>query len=218
MPRNTLFCFHHAGGTEHQFRRWRRHLSPRVEVVGVPLERRDGSAQTIEDLARTALPHLSRADMARTALYGHSMGGLVAYQVCSLLDDAKTRLPAAVVLGAAPAPGTISPPDATIAQLAGTSPTTSRIPRHIQDRICNGLVRSHLYSPATSNLDVVLDLVNSTDDPIVGPCQIDTWKNFCGPPPRLHDIQGGHLFHQTATSALLEIIAKILDTQLLKNS
>lgn len=109
MPRpgrQRLFCFPHGGGSAAEFVRWARHL-PAVELSAVQLPGRG---------SRLSEPVLSRMDdlvAAITAVmptgapysvFGHSLGGLVAYEVTRALRRAGRRLPDQLIVSGYPAP------------------------------------------------------------------------------------------------------------------
>lgn len=97
-PAVRLFTFAHAGGGAAFFRPWRRALAPRVEVRPVLLPGRESRVreppyhrieQLLDPLCAALEPHLdthldTHRDTHRDtpyALFGHSMGAVVAYEV-----------------------------------------------------------------------------------------------------------------------------------------
>ncbi|MFJ8534711.1 thioesterase II family protein [Streptomyces sp. NPDC093591] len=92
--RIRLLCFPHAGGAAVAFHDWAALAPPDIEVVAVQYPGRqdrlyDPCASTMEELAdtiTTALRHELTGDMP-LALFGHSMGSSVAYEVARRLED-----------------------------------------------------------------------------------------------------------------------------------
>jgi medium-chain acyl-[acyl-carrier-protein] hydrolase len=85
QPRFRLFCFPHAGGSAASFNGWSRRLPPeialeRVQFPGRALTAGERPHTTIDgmlpELWRVLAPLLDRP----FALYGHSLGALVAYE------------------------------------------------------------------------------------------------------------------------------------------
>lgn len=81
-----LFCFPHAGGGGAFFRQWRKQAAPEIAVTPVVLPGRESRwserafvrmEQLIEPLCDAVAPHLDRP----FALFGHSIGAVVAYEV-----------------------------------------------------------------------------------------------------------------------------------------
>lgn len=133
-----LFCFAHAGGGPSFFRPWQATLAPEIAIRPVLLpgrERRlDESpfrhvAQLIEPLCAALEPHLNRP----YALFGHSMGAVVAYEAARRFSDGSAAGPACLLVSGRRAPGLAGhrrrlsglPDDeflAEVARLNGTPP------------------------------------------------------------------------------------------------
>ncbi|MEU9508964.1 alpha/beta fold hydrolase [Micromonospora sp. NPDC048170] len=100
-----LFCLPYAGGGASVFRRWQEGLSPDVEVLPVQLPGRENRIS--EDPAfRIADVANAIADRVRGpyAIYGHSMGGRVGFEVVRELRRAGRPLPLRLYVGGARAP------------------------------------------------------------------------------------------------------------------
>ncbi len=85
-----LFCFHYAGGGASVFRGWRDSLPQSVEVCAIELPGRGMRLREspftqleplVQHLASTLLPYLDKP----FAFFGHSMGGLVSFELTRLL-------------------------------------------------------------------------------------------------------------------------------------
>ena len=85
-----LFCFHYAGGGASVFRTWSDSLPESVEVCAIELPGRGMRLREspftqleplVQHLASTLLPYLDKP----FAFFGHSMGGLVSFELTRLL-------------------------------------------------------------------------------------------------------------------------------------
>ncbi|MEM6613641.1 MAG: alpha/beta fold hydrolase, partial [Cyanobacteria bacterium P01_C01_bin.72] len=85
-----LFCLPYAGGSTYIYDRWSDFLPDTVEVCPIELPGRrkrftetpyDSINVLVSDLATVLLPHLDKP----FALFGHSMGGLVSFELTRLL-------------------------------------------------------------------------------------------------------------------------------------
>ncbi|MEZ0090161.1 thioesterase II family protein [Streptacidiphilus sp. EB129] len=109
VPALRLVCFPHAGGAASMYRGWRRYLQPEVELLAVRYPGRqdrlaEPAVESMDELAgrvTAALrPYLDRP----VALFGHSMGSAVAYEVAARLES-EYGVPAALLaVSGRPAP------------------------------------------------------------------------------------------------------------------
>lgn len=210
MAGTTLFCFHHAGGSEWQFRSWASRLSPAIKAVGVPLECRTGEPQTIEQMAARALNFLAGEHLAAAAFYGHSMGGLVAYEACRQLLHQGLDIPTAVILGGSPAPGSIPSSEEALRILNETEPMPSFLPGYITERMEAGVQRACAYSPPRDKIPTQLDVIRGISDKLVNFRRMQQWEEYCGPAPRYHQVVGGHLFHRSAQDDFMTVLRQLI--------
>lgn len=96
-PRCRLVCAPHAGGTAHAYRDWPSSLPDDIEVYALQYP---GRQDRLNEPAATAMPELVRpvADalepflLEPLALFGHSMGAVVAYEVALELERRHGRV------------------------------------------------------------------------------------------------------------------------------
>lgn len=108
-----LFCFPYAGGSAGVYSRWHRLASPRLHVRGVEFP---GRGIRLQEEACFSLPALitNLADLVEPlldepfAFFGHSMGGLVAFELARALRERGAPEPEHLFISAAAAPGTVS--------------------------------------------------------------------------------------------------------------
>ncbi|WP_433574961.1 thioesterase II family protein [Nocardia brasiliensis] len=90
----TLYCFPHAGGAAGEYARWAAY-TPALRLVAV---QPPGRAHNLGAQAFTSMPELVREILERVqftppfALFGHSLGALVAYEVARALGAKPLRL------------------------------------------------------------------------------------------------------------------------------
>jgi medium-chain acyl-[acyl-carrier-protein] hydrolase len=104
-----LFCFPPAGGGASFFRDWADALPADVEVSAIQLPGRETRLREspharmgplVDDLSATLRPHLDRP----FAIFGHSMGALVGFELARRLHAASAPEPALVVVAGQRAP------------------------------------------------------------------------------------------------------------------
>lgn len=97
-PRRRLYCLPYAGGGVAAYRQWASGLPDDIEVVAAQLPGREArlreapltSVQAIVALLADAIT--ASADLPY-AIFGHSMGGLVAFELARALEERGPRVP-----------------------------------------------------------------------------------------------------------------------------
>jgi medium-chain acyl-[acyl-carrier-protein] hydrolase len=104
-----LFCFPYAGGGATVYSTWARSLPREVEVVAVQPPGREGRLSekpfsNLDELVAAMhpelLPHMDRP----FAFYGHSNGGLMAFELARTLRRTGAPMPLHLYIGGRPAP------------------------------------------------------------------------------------------------------------------
>lgn len=104
-----LFCFPYAGGTSHTYRSWQKGLPQTIEVCPVELPGRNSRIgespvrsvkRLIEEMTPALLPYLDRP----FAFFGHSMGGLISFELTRELRRSYALYPERLFISACPAP------------------------------------------------------------------------------------------------------------------
>ncbi|MEZ4868210.1 MAG: alpha/beta fold hydrolase [Caldilineaceae bacterium] len=104
-----LFCFPYAGGAASIYRTWSQHLPAEIEVCAVQLPGRENRirerpftnvAALVQALLPNLLPYLDRP----FALFGHSMGSLIAYAVAQQLHQFYGQTPISLLVSGRRAP------------------------------------------------------------------------------------------------------------------
>ncbi len=99
VPRVKLFCFHHAGGSSIAFRGWQEKLARTgIEVIAAEFP---GRGRKMSEPVFKAMPEVTSAlfvDVRREAagapiaLFGISLGALVAYELAAMLEGAGNKV------------------------------------------------------------------------------------------------------------------------------
>ncbi|AZP14856.1 alpha/beta fold hydrolase [Streptomyces aquilus] len=101
-----LFCFTHAGGSPGEYLRFEEEL-PEIQVSGIQLP---GRASRLREPPLTSMASVVDAVLEVLsperpfAFFGHSLGGLVAFEVARALRDAGQELPRHLFLSSSPPP------------------------------------------------------------------------------------------------------------------
>lgn len=228
-----LFCLPYAGGAASLFRDWPGRLRTPVEVVAVEPPGRGarfgepalGDAHRLADaLAEALLPWLDRP----FALFGHSNGALMAFEIAHRLRD-RGHLPALFFASAKNAPGLVderSPLHAlpraafldALRERGGTPPEFFEHPDLVELylpvlRADFSLSETYRYR-RREPLATTLVTVAGRDDPCMGEDALLGWRREFHGPVSHHRIDGGHFFIDTHLDALAALIDAHLATAL----
>lgn len=107
--RVRLFCFPYAGGGASIYRGWQALLPEAIEVCPVQLPGRENRIKEapytrVEPLVEALVPALAPLMDRPFALFGHSMGALIAFELARALRRANAPLPIHLFAVALPAP------------------------------------------------------------------------------------------------------------------
>jgi medium-chain acyl-[acyl-carrier-protein] hydrolase len=203
-----LFCLHHAGGTTASFAAW---SFSGVDVTKLGYRGRDFGS--VAEAADVLAKRTEASPSPRLALYGHSMGAILAFEVALRLQDAG-RLEH-VFLAAARPPCEI-PDSAAAAPLAAEFAAASAASSGAMSERAREVLLEDLALLATypgrrpaGQLKVPATILYSLDDPVVPATVSVHWAAWCSPAPRLVEVSGGHLFHRTNPD-VLEIVRTTL--------
>jgi medium-chain acyl-[acyl-carrier-protein] hydrolase len=228
--RLRLFCLPHAGGGASAFRQWAGRMPAGVEVVAVQLPGRegrfaepafDGCPPLVAALADGLRPELDRP----FALFGHSLGAIVAFELARHLARAGGPTPVHLFVSGSAAPHVRPPrppvhdlPEAEfIAELRRRGGTPPAVLEHAElmqlllPTLRADFSISDTYRCTPGSFDGPLTAYAGTDDATVRPEHAEAWREVTAGPFAFRAFPGGHFFpYTTAQTALLEDIGRSL--------
>ncbi|MCX4695647.1 thioesterase II family protein [Streptomyces sp. NBC_01408] len=213
QARMRLLCLPHAGGSATAYFALSRELAPEVEVLAVQYpgrqdRRNEPLLDSIEELrdgvAEALTPWLDRP----IALFGHSMGAVLAYEVARLLCQDGGTLPAHLFVSGRgnPAQGVNMPLDelddramiTALDNLGGTDIgllADEDVLRMVAPAIRSDYraVRTYRHTPGPLLPCPVTALVGDAD--AMAPVEeVDKWRAYTSADFRLKVFQGGHFY------------------------
>lgn len=229
-PRLRLFCFPHAGGGTLVYRPWAQHLPGDLEVVAVRLpgrETRFGEPVPgrIQDLAVAAVRAVTPLLDKPYAVFGHSMGALLAFEACQALRRSGLPGPARLLVSGRPAPHVplrhapvhAAPSAELVARLRDYAGTRSEV---LNDPSALGpfisLLRSDLAISETYKyvpqppLDCPISVFGGTNDHFATEADLTAWHLHTAAGFRVQRFPGGHFFLHEAGSRFLAAAAREL--------
>lgn len=232
-PLPRIFCFPHAGGSPRAFLDWQSGLAGNAEIAAVCRPGREHRAAepapAIDELtegAAAAIAEVTARDGRPCYLFGHSLGALVAFEVCRRLTG--TATPRHLIVSGCSAPSLLPSERVTriarltgedfareIAFFGGLAPEIVAEPE-LRDLLLPGLIADfrmavgYRYTPRPK-LAVPATLLTGRDDPHVGEEQIAPWhREFTWPPDR-HWLDGGHFYFEPDPGAVVAILRSLVE-------
>lgn len=220
--RRRLICFHHAGGGPSLFRDWHQHVTPYTEVWAAaipgreiraaepPFYRLDTLAMMLADALPLDLPF---------AFFGHSLGGVIGFEVARQLHERRLSLPQHLFVSACPAPqlcrrerSRASLSDAellrTLESFGGTPKEVFSYPDYLHMvlsvlRADFNLIDSYVV-PADSALRLPITAYAGTADTHITPSRLLGWGRWALPGFACRSFQGDHFYLNEQRAALID--------------
>lgn len=234
MTELQLFCVPFAGGSSASYYRWRRFLPEAITVVPVELAGRGRRIQEtpLED-AYTAAEDVAAQILAQRvpgtpyALWGHSMGALLAYEAYFALSSRTADLPEHMVFTGRGAPQgarrktsfhTIADDDDFIAAIetyggsteeALADPELRRLFLPIL-RADFKLSETYAWRPRGTRIQCDITVANGRDDMSVAASPMREWAQTTTRGTQLVETPGGHFFLFEHNHVVSDVVASVL--------
>lgn len=225
-----LFCLPFAGGAASVYRPWQRAAPPHLQVCPVELPGRgrrfaEPPYPRMTPLVAALAGALDDVLDRPYAVFGHSMGGLVGYELVRQLRDRGRPLPLHLfVSGIAPPGSRPLRPDLHAAtdadvkrrlrELNGTPPelleNTELMDLMLPTLRADFSVLETYEHRESSPLDVPLTVFGGRSDPEVEPSRLHAWRHHAGAGYHVEIFDGDHFFVQTAGERVLASIVSTL--------
>lgn len=235
--RLRLFCFPHAGGGASSYHAWGAQLAPDIELCAVRLPGREGrlaeppprSMQQLVALLSDGLaPSLDRG----FALFGHSLGATVAFELARSLRRHARPTPVHLFVSGCAAPhlraareaGTPAlhalPDDVLIAglrQLGGVPSEIMAVPELLS--VVLPTLRADLELDETyvhraeRPLDCPITAFGGLEDETVARDQLEAWRDQTRARFALHLLPGNHFFLHTGPGSILAAMTRDLGVE-----
>ncbi|AFZ60697.1 thioesterase [Anabaena cylindrica FACHB-243] len=226
-----LFCLPYAGGSAMVFRTWANDLPPTIEVCPLELPGRGRQMNLppytemkplVREIAQNLIPYLDKP----FAFFGHSMGGLVSFELTRLLRSDYNLTPSHLFISARSAPQvppTKRPiynlPDAEFWQevlsFNGTPDDIVDNPDIIQIflpilRADFTVLDTYIYNHQ-SPFDFPISVFGGLQDPEFTDYELEAWREQTTAPFLLQMIDGNHFFISSNQKVLLKSISQQLE-------
>jgi surfactin synthase thioesterase subunit len=227
-PRRRLFCLPFAGGGPAAYRLWANELPDDVEVVAVQLPGRNPAWRgplpaSIGEIVEIVLPDIEAATDLPYALFGHSLGGLVAFELAMALERGATAPPTRLFVSGLTAPHLLRTGSAVhalpdeefldaISVRFGGVPDAIRAEPDLLALLLPGLradVRTfETYAPLTDRkVQCPVHVYGGAADAHPRPDQLWGWQGVAESDITVRVFPGGHFYLASARPALIADIA-----------
>ncbi|KUN65975.1 thioesterase II family protein [Streptomyces griseorubiginosus] len=223
-----LVCLPHAGGSATFFAGLPSLLGAGVEVLAVQYpgrqdRRNEPFVDSLAELTGAVVDELLPWTDRPLALFGHSLGAVLAFEVARGLTAAG-HVPAALFVSGRRAPSRQRPgyahqldDDGLLREIRRLSGTDDRVfadeelVRMVLPAIRADyrIVENYRYEPGPP-LDCPLTVFTGTDDPKVSAAEAAAWGEHTSDTFGLHTLPGGHFFLTAHQERLTEEITKVL--------
>ncbi|WAZ26173.1 alpha/beta fold hydrolase [Streptomyces cinnabarinus] len=227
-----LFCLPYAGGATAAYREWHTLAPEHIQICPLELPGRGSRfgeppvsrlRPLVDGLAGAVGPFLDRP----FAIFGHSMGGLLAFELTRALRRRGAPLPAHLFVSGRSAPD--APPEfpplgdapdervlERLRELGGTPQEILEEPELMALMLPTlradfAVLESYDYRDEPP-LPVPLTVFGGTADARVTPARLPGWRRQTSTGSRLRMLPGGHFFLHTATPEILNHITHALPT------
>jgi len=231
--RVRLYCFCYAGGNARAFAPWQDEVDPAIEICAVQLPGRgarwhEAPFTSLQALVKELAPVIARHDDLPFAFFGHSLGGLLAFELARWCKLHWLRLPEHVFVSGCDAPQHRSPPDAlhllpdeALAQALRNYNGTP--PEVLANRELLALVlpavradfalcAEYRYRPGLP-LTMPVTVLAGRQDTHVTPEQLAGWSRETLASCQVHWFDGDHFFIHPSRDDVLDLLCKELLTQ-----
>ncbi len=224
-PQVRLICFPHAGGAATFYRSWTTHLPPEVDLLSVQYPGRqdrisEPCIEEMESLAELVAGELIGTLHQPTALFGHSMGAAVAYEVARRIEDATGAPLYLLFVSGRPAPkharrgcihlGTDADLFADVRRLGGTPDSVLDHP-DLRDLLLPSLrgdyrlIETYQPQPAARLQTPIVAFVGDRD-PDVTAQETQAWSEATSGTFGLHLFEGDHFYFRENDEPLVECV------------
>lgn len=221
-----LFCFPYAGGTTYTFRQWANLLPPTIELCAIELPGRyrrlsEPSYKDMDlllsDLLTALIPYLDKP----FALFGHSMGGIVSFELTRLLRRNFDLSPVHLFISGHRA-AHVPNPNPIIHNLCdekfkqeiinlGGTPQAIIEHEEMMELLLPTLkadfqaIENYLYQPETP-LDIPITVFGGKSDPRTSQVNLEAWQEHTSADFSLHMFDGEHFFLEEHRESILDCI------------
>ena len=233
-PKLRLICFPFAGGNANTYRSWSKQLPDDIELLAIQLPGRgarfnEDCISDLPELIEQLIPVIKSLTQIPYVFFGHSMGAIIAYELCDALHKHNEKLPDLLMLSACSAPHCKQQTKALHSlpslEFWEEVQTINGTPREILDnhellallepslradfKIVYDWRQSH-FQTQPSTLPVPMEILGGKEDGSVSLKQLEGWKSYSEHKAHVHLFDGDHFFINQATGTFFSTLSNLL--------
>ncbi|MBF0695879.1 thioesterase [Actinomyces bowdenii] len=237
MGKTTLVCLPHAGAGSAAYARWVPLLPPWIRLVAVTLPGRESRSleplmTSVEEVINALGPQLADSTEEPFALFGHSLGALLAYELTKWMEVHCAPQPELLILSGRMAPHHVhkgedlhSLSDArfltAMQEKYGGIPDLLRNSTELQRlflppiRADMEMLEAYRFSHPTRLISSDLLVLGACDDPTTRESGLRAWNDLTVGHATFRTLPSGrHFFAQTRAHEVTQIVAEALAARL----
>ncbi|MEK3854007.1 thioesterase II family protein [Cytobacillus sp. FSL H8-0458] len=226
-----LFCLPYAGGSEAIYHKWEHHLNESINLCPITLKGRgrrfnEPFYSSLEEAIEDIFEHIkAKLEVSEYAIFGHSMGSLLAYELYYKINELGFKLPNHIFFSGYRTPGTKknesihSLPNnefkRKIVELGGTPEELVNnddlfdlfIPLLRSDF---KMVETYKYKERKNKISCDISVLNGLSDTI--PLEnLRYWKSYTDKSCQFYNFDGNHFFINSNTVEITSLIKHTLE-------
>ncbi len=233
MKKIKLFCIPYATGSAKSYLKWKRHLNENITLIPLELSGRGikKDSQFHTDMRAVVLELFAEfksqiSDDDIYFVYGHSFGGLIAYEINKLIVENNLNIPSGIFFSGIASPfthkSTFKADELTQAKLlelfecfGGNISSINKYENIFTNYL--ELLKADFsvianYFPIHDNFLINSDvyILSGIEDKTINDSGLISWKNNCASNFKIHKIFGAHLFPFTNSTETCIFLNQIL--------
>ncbi|MCP5105794.1 MAG: thioesterase [bacterium] len=233
MNKTKLFLFPYAGGAAASYNQWKQYLDPAIEFRAIELaargrRMRQPNYNTIDDAVDDVFDIIKdELSQGPYALYGHSMGSMIAFELAYKIRDNNLPMPVHIILTGRAAPQMSREGKRTLHHLSdqkfkeellemgGTPKEFFEHPELLEVflPLLKGdfrLTETYTHPPKDAPLDIGFTVMSGKEDEDT-PEEVEAFRMHTTKNCDIHYFEGGHFFIHDETKRVVDIINSAIE-------
>ncbi|HDR8111924.1 TPA: thioesterase, partial [Bacillus cereus] len=222
-----LFCLPYAGGSEVIYYRWKKYLNPSIKLEPIKLKARgerfnEKFYETLEEAVEDTFQNIKGEIIDdEYAIYGHSMGSLLAYELYYKISSKNLRTPKHMFFSGGKSPSILRREKQLhmlsdkefikeVIDLGGTPKKLAENEELLQLfipilRSDFKIIENYIYRDKKEKLQCDISILNGKEEHITIE-EMLAWKNHVDKELKIYNLEGNHFFINTNVESITGII------------